>query len=60
MLNQKFTIKGSYPEGPENLVYLRSVSRGCPIPIGTSLQVCDGETLWDYQQCARQPAFTAS
>ena len=49
MLNQKFSIKGSYRKGPNNLVYLRLGVAGLTDSVATSLQVCDGETLWDYQ-----------
>lgn len=49
MLNQKFSIKGSYRKGPNNLVYLRLTVAGLADSSATSLQVCDGETLWDYQ-----------
>jgi hypothetical protein len=49
MLNQKFSIKGSYRKGPNHLVYLRLGVSGLTDAVATSLQVCDGETLWDYQ-----------
>jgi outer membrane lipoprotein-sorting protein len=48
-LNQKYSIKGSYRKGPNNLVYLRLTVTGLADSDATSLQVCDGETLWDYQ-----------
>ena len=50
MLNQKFTIKGRYLKAPKTRIYLSSPSRGLPTRRGTILQVCDGETLWDYEQ----------
>jgi outer membrane lipoprotein-sorting protein len=57
MLNQKFTIKGTYRKGPNNLVYLRLAVAGLPDSVATSLQVCDGETLWDYQLVLENPLY---
>jgi outer membrane lipoprotein-sorting protein len=48
-LNQKYSIKGTYKKGPNNLVYVRLTVSGLADSEATSLQVCDGETLWDYQ-----------
>jgi len=50
MLGQKFSIKGRYLKAPNRRVYLRLNVAGLPDSSGTTLQVCDGETLWDYQQ----------
>ncbi len=50
MLGQKFSIKGRYLKAPNRRVYLRMSVAGLPDSSGTTLQVCDGETLWDYQQ----------
>jgi outer membrane lipoprotein-sorting protein len=50
MLGQKFSIKGRYLKAPNRRVYLRMTVAGLPDSSGTTLQVCDGETLWDYQQ----------
>ncbi len=50
MLGQKFTLKGRYLKAPGRRVYLRLSVAGLPDSGGTMLQVCDGETLWDYQQ----------
>jgi hypothetical protein len=50
MLGQKFTIKGRYLKAPSRRIYLRLTVAGLPDSSGTTLQVCDGETLWDYQQ----------
>ena len=55
MLNQKFSIKGSYRKGPNNLVYLRLTVAGLADSAATTLQVCDGETLWDYQVVLDNP-----
>ena len=49
MLNQKYTIKGRYLKAPNTHVYLKLTVAGLPDTSATSLQVCDGETLWDYQ-----------
>jgi len=49
MLNQKYTIKGRYLKAPNTRVYLKLTVSGLPDTSATSLQVCDGETLWDYQ-----------
>ncbi len=50
MLGQKFSIKGRYLKAPNRRVYLRMTVAGLPDSSGITLQVCDGETLWDYQQ----------
>ena len=50
MLYQKFTIKGSYLRAPNARVKLQLTVSGLADSTGTTLQVCDGETLWDYQQ----------
>ena len=57
MLNQKYSIKGTYRKGPENLVYLRLAIAGLADSEATSLQVCDGETLWDYQVVLTSPFY---
>ena len=42
--------QGQLSEGAEqSRVYLSLTVAGLPDSSGTSLQVCDGETLWDYQ-----------
>ncbi len=57
MLNQKYSIKGSYRKGANNLVYLRLSLSGLADSEATSLQVCDGETLWDYQVVLNSPFY---
>lgn len=57
MLNQKYSIKGSYRKGPNNLVYLHLTVSGLADSEATSLQVCDGETLWDYQVVLSSPFY---
>ena len=50
MLGQSFEIKGRYLKAPESRLYLKLTMSGLPGATGTMLQVCDGETLWTYQQ----------
>ena len=57
MLNQKYSIKGSYRKGPSSRVYLRLTVAGLSDSEATTLQVCDGETLWDYQVILRVPVY---
>ncbi len=38
-------------------VYLRLTVSGLPDSTGTTLQVCDGETLWDYQQVLNNQSY---
>ncbi len=50
MLNLKFTIKGRFMRAPNTHLYLRLTLSGLTDSTGTTLQVCDGDILWDYQQ----------
>lgn len=50
MLEQKFQVSGRYLKAPNHRIYLRLSVAGLPDTSGTMLQVCDGQTLWDYQQ----------
>ncbi|WP_165230848.1 LolA family protein [Aquisphaera insulae] len=50
MLKQKFAVKGEYRKAPSSRIYLRLTIDGLADSTGTQLQVCDGETLWEYQQ----------
>jgi len=50
MLNQKVTIKGRYLRAKGTRIYLSLTVSGLADTGGTTLQVCDGETLWDYEQ----------
>jgi outer membrane lipoprotein-sorting protein len=50
MLNLKFTIKGRFMRAPNTHIYLRLTLSGLTDSTGTTLQVCDGDILWDYQQ----------
>ena len=50
MLNQKFKITGVYMKAPSARIYsLLELAEGLPDSKGRFLQVCDGETLWDYE-----------
>jgi hypothetical protein len=50
MLDEQLIIRGDYRKAPNHRVYLRLTVSGLPETGGTTLQICDGETLWDYQQ----------
>jgi hypothetical protein len=49
MLNQHITLTGQYFKAPQYRVYFRLTLGKLADSGGTTLQVCDGETLWDYQ-----------
>ena len=42
-------VERRYLKGPNARVYHRLTVSGIPDTEGTTLQVCDGETFWDYQ-----------
>ena len=50
MLGQKFEVKGTYLKSGENRVYLKLTVSGLGDASATTLQACDGTTLWDYIQ----------
>jgi outer membrane lipoprotein-sorting protein len=50
MLKQKFEIDGHYLRAPGQRIYLRLQVKGLAGSSGEFLQVCDGSTLWDFQQ----------
>jgi outer membrane lipoprotein-sorting protein len=58
MLNENFTLKGSYIKAAGRRVYLQLTASGAPENKITMLHVCDGETLWDYNQMFESRAFT--
>ena len=61
MLSQHFELKGQYLKGPSGIkVYLKLTLTGLGDSPGTMLQVCDGETLWDYQQLLNDGATSRS
>jgi outer membrane lipoprotein-sorting protein len=57
MLKQKFDIKGRFLKAPTSRVYLKLTVTGLPDSSGTLLQVCDGETLWNYHQVLESKMF---
>ncbi len=57
MLNQHLTIRGNYLKAPDHRVYLRLAVSGPPETGGQALQVCDGETLWDYQDVLETKSY---
>jgi outer membrane lipoprotein-sorting protein len=57
VLKQSFDIKGRYLKAPASRIYLRLSVSGLPDSSGTMLQVCDGETLWDYQQVLESQSY---
>jgi hypothetical protein len=58
MLNQTFTIKGHFLKAPGSRIYLELTVAGAGGTNFTTLQVCDGETLWDFQKIADSRVFT--
>ena len=58
MLGQKFQIKGRYlRDAKARRIYLRLDVSGLPGAEGTVVQVCDGDTLWDYQRILGSPMY---
>jgi outer membrane lipoprotein-sorting protein len=57
MLNQHITLKGRYLKAPQYRLYFRLAVSGLPETSGTTLQVCDGETRWDYQAILEQQIY---
>ncbi len=58
MLNQKFKITGAFKKAPNNAdLHLLELAGGLPDSSGRFLQVCDGETLWDYEIVLDQPYY---
>jgi outer membrane lipoprotein-sorting protein len=58
MLNQKFKITGVYMKAPDTRIYnLLKIASGLPDSSGQFLQVCDGETLWEYEVVLDQPFY---
>ena len=58
MLNQRFTINGRYLKAPDWRVYLQLTVVGADDTKFTTLQICDGETLWDFQRVLDTRVFT--
>lgn len=57
MLNQKFDVKGLYLRAKGDRVYLKLAVSGLGDTPATTLQVCDGTTLWDYQQVLENQTY---
>jgi len=55
MLNQTFTISGRYLRMSGGRVYLRLAVVGTDFQ---TIQVCDGETMWDFQDTLESRVFT--
>lgn len=60
MLNQKFRVSGTYKRAPGNRVYLLLALAGSADASDKMLQVCDGQTMWDFikvldsQRCTKR------
>ena len=50
MLEQQFTIRGRYRKTPNRRISLQLKVSGLADATASMIQVCDGQTLWDYQQ----------
>jgi hypothetical protein len=57
ILKQDFFIKGRYLKAPASRIYQQLTVSGLPDSSGTTLQICNGETLWDYQQILDSKVF---
>ncbi|GAC1449513.1 MAG: hypothetical protein NVSMB9_33400 [Isosphaeraceae bacterium] len=58
MLDQHFQIEGRYLKAPNRRIYLKLKVTGIHESPGTMLQVCDGETLWDYKQILESQSYS--
>jgi outer membrane lipoprotein-sorting protein len=58
MLNHRFTINGRFLKAPDRRVYLHLTVAAADDTKFTTLQVCDGETLWDFQKVLDARVFT--
>ncbi len=50
MLSLKYEVKGTYLKSGNNRVYLKLTVNGLGDASATTLQACDGTTLWDFRQ----------
>ena len=57
MLNQHVVLKGRYLKAPQYRMYFSLSVAGLPETSGTTLQVCDGVTRWDYQAILEQQIY---
>jgi outer membrane lipoprotein-sorting protein len=58
MLGQKFELKGGYHKADNYRTYLKLSLAGLGNSTGVMLQVCDGQTLWDYQQVLKNQGYS--
>ena len=58
MLNQKFEIKGNYLKASNYRIYLKLAVSGLGDTPATTLQVCDGTTLWEFRQVLDTQSYT--
>jgi outer membrane lipoprotein-sorting protein len=58
MLNQKFEIKGNYLKASNYRLYLKLTVSGVGDTPATTLQVCDGTTLWEFRQVLDSQLYT--
>lgn len=57
MLNRHVNLKGRYMKAPQYRVYFMLRVAGLPETSGTTLQICDGTTRWDYQAILEQRIY---
>lgn len=57
MLNEHVTLKGRYMKAPQYRTYFVLRVSGLPETSGSTFQVCDGETRWDYQSILEQQMY---
>jgi len=50
LLGQHFELRGRYLKAPDYRIYLKLSVFGLGDTSGDMLQICDGSTLWDFQQ----------
>lgn len=58
MLDQRFKVSGQYLRAPGYRTYLLLEVSGLGDVKGTMLQVCDGETMWEYKRVLEQPSLS--
>lgn len=57
MLGQSFTLTGQYLKADNHRLYFKLVLSGLGDSTGTMLQVCDGTTMWDFQQVLKSQVY---
>ena len=58
LLSEHISLKGRYLKAPENRLYFQLTVAGLPDASGSSLQISDGETRWDYQAILDQQMYS--